>query len=763
MLDLLAAGVAQQGDLDRAIEHARRRLALDPLHEPAHQQLMELYSRSGERGAALSQYRDCVRVLHRELGVSPLDSTTELYRAIREGVAVPVHGDGPAPAVAAPQRAFVGRAAELIDAQRIVDSVGPDGRLLVVEGEAGIGKTRFVAELAASSAARGIPTAVARAFEGEGALAYGTVVELVRAALRSGSADRVAAGAREEAARLMPELGTPAVGSLDDPGARARFFDGIVSTLVDSLAHGPRALLVVDDVHWADASSLELISYLARRLAERPTLLVLTWRPEETSSRHPAREALRQAQNDGRASVIRLGRLSRADVGVLAQRDALSGEQVDRLYSETDGVPFFVCEYLDAGVDDWAAVPAGVRELVEARLAATSDVAGQVLAGGSVLGRSFDTDTVRMVSGRSDEEVVAALEELVTRGVLVERDDTSYDFRHDQTRNVAYERTSSGRRRLLHGRAADALAAGARGGTAASIVGQHLRLAGREPEAAEWYVAAGTRAHELHANEEARAHFEEALALGHADGAMLNRAIGDLLTLDGRYNDALRSFEAAAALAGEDDRATIEHRIGLVHHRRGEWELADDAFGAALALTPDENATERARILADRSLTAHRVGRDGEANDLASQALELGTRAVDDRAAAQAHNILGILAGGRGDHAAARAHAERSLALAEAHADDVARIAALNNLALVDRSEGELDRALERTQEARRLCAIVGDRHREAALANNTADLLHAVGRADEAMATLKEAVSIFAEIGDTGDLEPEIWKLREW
>ena len=764
VLDALAAGLARRGDLDRAIEHARRRLALDALHEPAHHQLMELYTRSGERGAALSQYRECVRVLHRELGVSPLDSTTELYRAIREGVTAPSIGDAHPPAVAAPQRVFVGRSAETLEAQRAFEAVGPDGHLLVVEGEAGIGKTRFVAELAAWAAARGAPTAVARAFEGESALAYGTAVELLRAAMRSGSPDRAPSGAREEAARLVPELGNAAdwfprrsrhaCALLRRCGLHAR---RVARSRTAGAARRRRRALggcVVSRAH-------RLSGPPPRR--EGRCCSSSRGGPRRRRADIPRARHCVMRRPTGAASVV----ASRSSItrGRRAARTAKTSSPPNRPTACTQRPPVSrsSCASTSTQVSsDWA-VPAGVRELVEARLAATSDVASQVLAGGSVLGRSFDTDTVRMVSGRSDEEVVAALEELVARGVLVERDDTSYDFRHDQTRNVAYERTSTGRRRLLHGRAADVLAAGARGGPAASVVGHHLRLAGRENEAAEWFVAAGKRAHELHANAEARAHFEEALALGHADGAMLNRAIGDLLTLDGRYGEALRSFEAAAALADDDERGTIEHRTGLVHHRRGEWELADAAYGAALALAPEDEVTERARILADRSLTAHRMARDAEANELATQALELAERADDERAAAQAHNILGILAGGRGDLAAARAHAERSLELAERLADDVARIAALNNLALVDRANGELERALQRTQEARRLCAIVGDRHREAALANNTADLLHAVGRAEEAMATLKDAVSIFAEIGDSGDLEPEIWKLREW
>jgi tetratricopeptide (TPR) repeat protein len=199
-----------------------------------------------------------------------------------------------------------------------------------------------------------------------------------------------------------------------------------------------------------------------------------------------------------------------------------------------------------------------------------------------------------------------------------------------------------------------------------------------------------------------------------------------------------------------------------VHHRRGDWVLADSSFESALAALPEGENGERARILADRSLNAHRAGRDADALELAGQALALADTAGDRRAQAQAHNILGILASGGGDLREARRQLERSLELSPAD-DPAARAAALNNLALAYRAEGELDQALELTEEALALCVKVGDRHREAALANNSADLLHAVGRRDESIERLRQAVAIFAEIGAQDGLEPEIWKLVEW
>jgi DNA-binding SARP family transcriptional activator len=767
VLDRLAGGLAAHGDAARAIEHAQRRLALDPLNESAHRRLIELYGTSGERAAALGQYRECVRTLHRELGVAPTEETTAAYHAVREGVAPPPPDAEPASATAEARRQLplAGRERKWAALLEAYGAVGPDGRLVALQGEAGIGKTRLAAELVAWARASDAAAATARCVEEEAGLAYGCAIELVRSAVRDGNAAAVTPAAAAEAARLVPELGTPPTPSLDGPGAQARFLDGVARLLLEAVA-GPRpGLIVVDDAHWADASSLELLAFLARRLRSRPVLLVLTWRPEELPLVDPVRHILAQAAQEGLGATISLDRLDRDGVAELAAAAGASDELAARLYDETGGLPFFVVEYLAAGSegDGGGALPPGVRGLLESRIAGASEIAGQVLAAAAVLGRPFDADLVREVSGRSDEETVTALEELTRRGLLFETDGASHAFRHEQARSVAYDLASAGRRRLLHRRAADALAARDRSGVSAGTVAQHLRLAGREAEAAEWFRAAGAHARSLYANAEALADFGDALALGHDDPGALHEEIGDLLTLAGDYAGAVESYEAAVALAPSERIASIAHRIGLVHHRRGEWELAESSFAEALAELPEDAGGLEARILADRSLTARRLRHDAEAQELAARALERAGAANDRRALAQAHNILGILASGRGEHAQARAQLERSLALSVEEDDPSARAAALNNLALALRAEDDLEQALELTEEARALAATVGDRHREAALTNNSADLLNAAGRREEAMERLKAAVAIFAEIGEAATREPEIWKLVEW
>jgi tetratricopeptide (TPR) repeat protein len=379
-----------------------------------------------------------------------------------------------------------------------------------------------------------------------------------------------------------------------------------------------------------------------------------------------------------------------------------------------------------------------------------------VLAAAAVIGRSFDVGTVRAASGRGDEETVAALEELVDRG-LIREGAHDYDFAHERLRALAYEQAGLARRRLLHGRVADTL-----GGPAAAVA-RHLRLAGRDAEAAEQYWRALTDASALFAHAEAIEHGRAALALGFPRPAEVHAALGDLMTLQGDYAGAIAAYETAAAGCASDELAAIEHRLGQVRHRRGEWALATAHFEAALrALAADDRAGE-ARICADLSLSAHDGGDPVRAAQLAERARALAEAAEDPRALAQAHNLLGALATSDGAAGEALGHLERSLAIAEETRDQGARVAALNNLALARRARGELEPALALTRAALELCAAQGDRHREAALHNNLADLLHAAERPDEAMEQLKRAVAIFAEIGAEGEPQPEVWKLARW
>jgi predicted ATPase len=531
-------------------------------------------------------------------------------------------------------------------------------------------------------------------------------------------------------------------------------------------------LLVLDDLHWADEASLDVLAYLVHRLAGRPLLVVACWRSEQVPADARLRRLAAEARRAGNAQVLELGRLDAAAVAELVSAVAPARAGVAGLLHErTEGLPFLVLEYLAVVGDDDelpSLPPGGARDLLAARVRGVGDAARQLLATAAVLGRSFDVDTARAASGRSDEEAVAALEELAARGLVREVAGDVYDFGHGLVRDLVYAETSLARRRLLHRRVGEALATAARGRRPleppAASIARHLDLGGAAGEAAGWYRTAGDQARAVFANREALGHYRAALALGHPDPAGLHAAVGDLETLLGNYDAALAAYTEAAAAAGDADRWVLERKLGALGARRGDWDAAERHLTAAVAaLGPGGAEGGRAGLAADRSLAAHRQGRDDAAEQLANDALALAGEAGDPDALARAHGMLGMLGAARGDHDSARRHLEQSLALAEALPDPSARVAALNNLALALRATGEVDLATEHTRTALELCARQGDRHREAALHNNLADLLHLGGRHAEAMDHLKQAVAIFAEVGEPGTLEPEIWKLVSW
>ena len=800
-LEKLARGRGALGEWETAVAHARRWLSLDVLHEPAHRMLMTLYAWSDQRAAALRQYRECVRVLDQELGVAPLEETTLLYRAIQENDLPPqptLSERGPAvrreaetaPAQTpvavpfSPDNLLVGRGPEWEALLEAYASIGEGGRVVVIEGEAGIGKTRLAEEFVAHAREGGAATVIARCYAGEKNLAYGPFIEGLSAALGRQSGGRLAdlpAVSLEEAARLLPDLSPDSspVPPLDTPGARSRFFAEVIRVLQAILNGPPPGVLFLDDLHWADDASLGLLNYLIRRLDDKPLCVLLTWRTEDVPEGNRLRELLAGARRSGAATVLALERLSPESVEELVGNAVPDAAMLGpRLSDETEGLPLFLAEYLaavekgelDPGEDTWT-LPGGVQDLLRTRLGTVDEAAGQILATAAVVGRSFDFDTVRTASGRGEEETLVALEELISRGLIREVGAAgatpSYDFDHDKLRTLVYDQTSLARKRLLHRRTAAALAGGARGREANALAGQiarHHRLAGQDAEAARYYLLAGDDARSLHANSEALSHYQEALALGHPDAATLHEAIGDLRTRTGEYGAALASYEAAASSAGSGDLAVIEHKIGNIHARKGEWDLARSHYESALdGFSATANEAELARLYADWSLLSHGQDRPEEAAGFARQALELAEDTSDTRALAQAHNMLGILAGKAGDQEVALRHLGESLDLAEALGDSDAQVAALNNLALAHESGGEPEGALRLAELALRLCVASGDRHREAALHNNLADLFHATGREQESMEHLKRAVELFAEIGERNELQPEVWKLVEW
>jgi len=753
VLSRVAAIETSAGRLDDAIEAARRWVELDPLSEGAHRELMRLYTWTGERPTALKQYRHCVRNLDRELGVAPLPETTELYDDIRANrldpplrstttidLAEPV----PTERLVRPSAPTVtGRDREVAALAVAWRSASHEGASALLVGVPGLGRTTLAAQLRKNVEDAGGTAISLRGHAAELGLAYATVIDLTKAL-------------SERDPEVAESLG--AVGqAVESPGERARLFD-LIREAVSRALRGPApGLLVVDDAHWLDPTSSDLLGYLLRR----PPFGVLVLATLQT-------EAFEGSGLDEVATVVTLQEWNAEQTHQAL--GALNAESVDptEAHRRTGGNPRLLTEYVLASREVGGSPSGQFHELVGARLNTAPAPTRQTLGATAVIGTVADPDLIRQVSGRDEVETVQALEDAVSRGLLVEDSDHhGYDFPHDALRDMVVERVGLARLRLLHGRAADVLVRQGSvdgGGVPAGRVARHFALAGREPEARDWYWFAAQQSITLYAHREALEHLRSALALGH-DPAVNHAATGDALTSLGRYDDALIAYEkAAAAIPGDDPHqlAVIEHKLAEVHDRLGDWDVARAHLeSAAELLEPDGGLAMRAQVAADLALVSYRQGDPG-AEKIGEQALHLAVESGDAVSMSQAKNVLGVLACAKGDCDTAVGYLQESRDLAHVAGSTELEVAALNNLARLYAQEGAIDKALVSAQEALQLGLAQGDLHRAAALHDHVADLHHRAGQQTDAMEHLKAAAAAFGAV-DEARVRPEVWKLVSW
>jgi DNA-binding SARP family transcriptional activator/predicted ATPase len=798
ILDLLTRAAVDDGDLEITASHLQRWLAVDPLNEQVHGRLMLLHAWRGERTEAIRRYRECVAVLHRELGVAALPQTNRLYQAILEGrverperassssvtaAAMPTRPAPTPPPGPADRLAFVGRDREVQSLERQL-GMGA-GEILTVVGEAGVGRSALVEHVGERLKAGGRTLLFCRCRPGEHGIAYGALMDLLRTVLATpGALQRITelpTHQLSEATRLLPELAelrsdVPAAGQLGLPGGHARFLEAVARLLATAAEPPDVPVLIVEDVHTADSATLDVLTYAAYRLSTLGLSLVLTWRSDATLPPLTLQRCLADESVAPRVTTLVLDRLQPEDTQRLCASLLPDVRDPDRLarriHDEAEGLPLAVVEYArelaDSGLtlDDPWPVPAGLRELVRGRLAELSGTAQQLAGAAALFGARFDLDMLVAAAGRTEDETIAGLESLLACGLIEPGDDGSYGLTHEHVRNVVTTDLTPVRRRSLHGRIVDVLSPRTRrpnGNALAALVAEHARLAGRDEEAATWSVLAGDHARTVFAHADALRHYERALAASHPRPAEVHRRIAQLRVLNGEYRAGLQAYELAAAHA-DDARglAVIEHELAALHLRRSDTDASRAHLTVALDLL-DADDPLFARVLADVSLTELESGDLQAAAVAARRALAVAEASGDAHAIAQARNVAGIGARRRGDLREALRHLEHAAALATRLDDPSPHIAALNNLALTTADLQDPVRAEQLFERAIARCAEQGDRHRQAALLNNLADLLHTQGREEDSRARLTAAVTMFAEVGDEPRRHPEVWKLVQW
>ena len=644
-LERLALLLEERREYGSALQAARRLLQHDPLHEEAYHHLMRLHLALGDRTEALRAYRACEVMLEQEFGARPGRPMQELYGRLHTGPETPGAGETPGLASSAPglQAPFermsalplIGRRAEwarLLAAWR--EAAGGRPHMVLVTGEAGIGKTRLAEELCGWAGRQGATVAIAECYpEGAGTVAaYAPVAEWLRSEAMGPRLRSLSDVWLLEVAAIAPGLvierssvAGPAAAARRGvglwpraeagPWQRTRLFEALARAVLGANADRGRGplLLFLDDLQWCDQETLDWLGYLLRYAPDAPLLLVATVRRDEIDTRHPLMAFWLTLTRAGLLDEITLAPLDATETAALAAQVAgktLDTSAASRIYHDTEGNPLFVVETVRGGLAEdeagspaegapaSAVLPMKVRAVIRWRLAQLSPPAQALAQVAAAVGRRFSFEVLARGSGRDEGLVLDGLDELWRRDLIRTAGGSAaagaaataggaYDFSHDGIRAVAYDELGPIRRRAVHQRIARVLEE--LGGDSSQLA-YHYEQAGQVHLAIEHYRRAAAASRRIGADAAAAASYRRLLegevstALSPAErcGLMLElaeewRAIGEWARMESLCREAL----ALAETLGEPQAVA-----------RGQAALADALTVARLLRTGPRMARE---------------------------------------------------------------------------------------------------------------------------------------------------------------------------
>ena len=667
----------------------------------------------------------------------------------------------------------IGRVPELevLEALLARTASGDGAGTVLVGGEAGIGKSRLASELTARASAAG-----ATVLEGgcvslgsDEALPFAPIAEALRGLVRDVPADELAElfdASTSEVARLVPVASSePAAVTTDNrpDWAQTRIFEGLLA-LLERLGERAPVLLVVEDLHWADRSTRELIAFLVRNLRAERILLVLTYRTDELHRRHPLRPWIAEIARMPRVSRIELEPFTAPEIE--AQLEAILDRPPEpntaaTVVRRSGGNPFFAEELIAAGITgDRDRLPASLRDVLLVRINALSDAAQLVVRCAAVAGQQVDHELLETAC-HQECDISGGVREAVAAQLLVARDDgmPTYTFRHALVREATYDDTLPLDRRAWHARFAEALAArpvppGAAGASQLSALAHHATAAHDLPRALHGWIDAARASAGVYALAEAADAYERALDLWDATAAADRPADVDLVQLHHDASLALigtGSLNRAREVAGlavarfPSDQDPVRAALLRERYARTQW-LAGDLSSALRTLDEAQEllrgqpaSPDVARVMASLAGMLVLQDRNRRAIEVGRQAVQLSRDVGAPSVESYALCGLGVATVGVGETDAGIAMLRRALAMAhELQMSVIDFHRAYANLSTALQVGGDLEGsiacALEGVEWARRrgLWRLQGS-----FLESNAAAALMDVGRWDEAMALL--------------------------
>jgi predicted ATPase/DNA-binding CsgD family transcriptional regulator len=664
------------------------------------------------------------------------------------------HPSGLPPLVRPGNAPLVGRAGELaLLGQYLADARAGELVAVMLAGPPGIGKTRLLEAFPHPDLRTDVTVLHGSASQSAGMPPYLPFLQALGDYVAAAAPDtlREQVGARAAAlATLLPEIGArlgppPLLHPLGPEQERYRLYEAVAGFLAAIAARAPLVLLL-DDLHWVDAASCDLLVHLAGRLRGAPLLIVGAYREGEAGDNPAFAWALAELNRRRLLQSLPLAPLGAEQSRALATgllHAPLAPEAADILHNHGEGNPFFIEELLRAFVDDGALVwrndrwelieqpahllPPRVAEAVRLRLARLAPPVVELLRVAALLGRIFEPEPLAHVLGQDAEQVEAQLLAAARAQLLRPRPNASYAFAHELVRETLADDLGGARRRNLHQAIGEALEAQgtARSAQRLADLAFHFVAAGDPTRGAAYALEAGGQALRTSAAGEAVGHFRAALQLLGPDGASAQRlaalmGLGDAAILKGDYDAAADAFQAAqeGALQHGDAVAAARalYRLGQARWRQEAVGAARDAFVQALALLGSADshaAAENLLQLADLHATS--LGRTAEGAAYAERALAMIERLGDQRLTAVAPMVLGNVVARGGDLEAGKAALERALTLAQAQDDPAVGAEACAYLANLYAWRGELDQSravsLQRVAMARRTQDLFHLRH----------------------------------------------------
>ncbi len=585
-----------QRDFSTALETMQRALLFNPFQEEIQREVMRLFYLNGDRAGVIRQYDSLCRLLDEEMGVPPMPETRTLYDSIIKDTFIPPQADligQNSLTSSAPEKSllpFIGREAEI----KLLKSQLGSGKLIFLEGEPGIGKTRLLTELITSQTQGRTATCVLQgiSYELEQGFPYHPIISALRKFLAQHDKKSLFVQLNldtiwlEELARLLPELLTwfPHIPSPAKPADELRLWEALLQ-FFRGLSHLWDVWFILDDLHWADAATIAWLGYLIRNISS-PTLNILsTSRPLEKQTN--LTKLLRALKREERLVQIQISALPVSAIQEMSNLISQKyNEQIsDWLIKNTEGNPFFIIELIryaydigllkkNGALDEELfhlspVIPVTIQNLIETRLLKLSDHARNILHFSAVIGREFDFDLVKQAASFSETDTLDAMDELERAHLINPSTESCFAFDHYLTMQVSLNDMNEARRLSLHRRVAETLESIYNDDldSVSGLIAYHL-MEGKLPDRATDYAfRAGQFAANLAAWVEAIAYYRQAMELESVDEKRLPviLAMGTAHFHKGDFALATNDYQSAVELAraGQDLHILEEAYLGL--------------------------------------------------------------------------------------------------------------------------------------------------------------------------------------------------------